>query len=531
MWGISFDNKVKNLYSIHMVVEKIENAKEVTLKQKDAKMPLVGRIEWTLLKTRDQIWLNLKAEESGIEFVVGEFDQKMNVLFLKGVELDNDGKNLLELDQHKILISKSGLEFEGKSKGDKANWKSQLMGGNNYLLPNIVEELKEQKMPKYSPLDITFNPDAPIFYNNHLSPKLISTCCVCFEHKACATLNNTIKHPLSSHVHYCSVEHRNSFFKKHLHLLKLVDLILKKEEAYYSMEMLEEIDNDENQVYFPLIAFFGAVIQKLGFECFDSVDLNSIYKNEKFQRFNNMTNTDSHIKLESLSTDLSSPSLFHLEKQPQHAEIDTMLHLKILVDASEVFLSEIEEMIEREIEDKDLHTTPDEYFPQLEDVRIKNMLDCGLHLLSRAHKIFLTDLDFSRNKSLRRQYLATKETILKNLIWFTSKTPHTVLVSNYYADLYNMYLNEILPITPSEHLNVILNSFYVLSKRFVAQIVYSSSYKLGKKLLLEGTEIATKANHKDWILFQQKMLLFLEKSSQTNNSLSLHMLLHIVDKL
>ena len=54
-------------------------------------------------------------------------------------------------------------------------------------------------------------------------------------------------------------------------------------------------------------------------------------------------------------------------------------------------------MIDREIEEGKLK----------DEERMRNMLNCGLHLISRAHKIILTDHNFCKNKFLRRQYLVS----------------------------------------------------------------------------------------------------------------------------
>ena len=118
---------------------------------------------------------------------------------------------------------------------------------------------------------------------------------------------------------------------------------MKKEDAYYSIEMLEEIDNDEDQKYFPLIAFFNAMIQKLDSEPFQNKNLNQIFNNENFKKYDNLTNTDSHLHLQSFSIDSNSSndgdSLFARSSSYQNLENDTILDLKILVDLSEIYIS------------------------------------------------------------------------------------------------------------------------------------------------------------------------------------------------
>ena len=71
MSGIWKDNKGKKVFSFQFSVHKLEllgqkEREKLVSKQVDSKSPLVGKIQWFLLKDKDQILIDLKGEETGI---------------------------------------------------------------------------------------------------------------------------------------------------------------------------------------------------------------------------------------------------------------------------------------------------------------------------------------------------------------------------------------------------------------------------------------------------------------------------------
>jgi hypothetical protein len=85
-----------------------------------------GRILWRLTATPRRSSLANRLGDSGTEYVQGTYQSNKRTFHLKGIRVSD--RSLLATDEYSLVVSADGRRIEGRSRGNRNDWKSEVRG-------------------------------------------------------------------------------------------------------------------------------------------------------------------------------------------------------------------------------------------------------------------------------------------------------------------------------------------------------------------------------------------------------------------